>query len=479
MAQVSELIAALPEEPEDVSQPVSTGLPKAFGHATQEPVPVGRFQRLRALGTLQAKIGAAYLFHWLRGWFRNAEDNQRLLAEAHWRTALRVLDSMSYLRGAVMKGGQTLANFPDIVPREFVDTLQRLHFDAPPMHWSLLREMVLNELGDNPENLFAEFDKQAFAAASLGQVHRARLKSGEEVAVKIQYPGIARTIESDFRNLFLFLLPTRLTSDWEILKEQFEDLRQRLQLETDYELEAANIEKARRLFVDEDHIVVPRVFPQYSTSRVLTMERLRGVHLHDFLARHPSQAERNAVGQRMIRAWYRLYYAGRMFYIDMHPGNFLMLDDSRLGMIDFGAVMPLEGEEWEVARMFDRPMTTGRHDDRVAALKAWAAIPDDEADLLRVYDEFADWVWRSRYSGGEYDFGDEADFRRGIELFTEMARKRYNRGRPNTHSMARNQFGWRSLLYQLQARFDVAELAEEEVKATGWDRSDYLQAGSP
>jgi predicted unusual protein kinase regulating ubiquinone biosynthesis (AarF/ABC1/UbiB family) len=114
------------------------------------------------------------------------------------------------MRGAVMKIGQTLANFPDITPREFVDTLQQLHYAAPPMHWSLLREMVHDELGDDPENPFAEFDKQAFAAASLGQVPRARLKSGEEVAVKIQYPGIARAIQSDFRNFLLFLLPARV-----------------------------------------------------------------------------------------------------------------------------------------------------------------------------------------------------------------------------------------------------------------------------
>ncbi|MGH7192580.1 MAG: ABC1 kinase family protein, partial [Candidatus Saccharimonadales bacterium] len=153
--QVSELIAALPEESEGPSQPATAGLPELLTRWSKQPVPVGRFERLRALGTLQAKIGAAYLFHWLRGWFKSAEDNQRLLAEAHWRTALRVLDSMSYLRGAVMKVGQTLANFPDIAPREFVETLQRLHFDAPPMHWSLLREMVQNELGDDPENLFA------------------------------------------------------------------------------------------------------------------------------------------------------------------------------------------------------------------------------------------------------------------------------------------------------------------------------------
>ena len=147
-----------------------------------------------------------------------------------------------------MKVGQTLANFPDIVPREFVETLEKLHFTAPPMHWSLLQEMVFNELNEDPENLFATFDKRAFAAASLGQVHAARLKTGEAVAVKIQYPGIARTIREDIRNLSLCLLPGRLTRDWDSIKDQLEDLRVRLERETDYEQETALLERARALF---------------------------------------------------------------------------------------------------------------------------------------------------------------------------------------------------------------------------------------
>src|SRR5204862_100228 len=88
-------------------------------------------------GTLQAKIAASYLLYWVRGWFANADRRERMLAETHWRTAARVLDAMGYLRGATMKVGQMLGNFPDIVPAQFVDALERLHFQAPPMHWSL------------------------------------------------------------------------------------------------------------------------------------------------------------------------------------------------------------------------------------------------------------------------------------------------------------------------------------------------------
>src|SRR5262249_40640063 len=142
---ISDLMRALPEVDEAADEGAEPG---PLGAAQLRPIPVGRWRRLRLLATLQAQVGAAYLFYWIRGWFKKAEPRERLLAETHWKTAVRLLDSMSYLRGAIMKLGQTLASFPDIAPRAFVETLDRLYYEAPPMHWSLLREMVHNELGD-------------------------------------------------------------------------------------------------------------------------------------------------------------------------------------------------------------------------------------------------------------------------------------------------------------------------------------------
>jgi aarF domain-containing kinase len=475
MPSVAELVAALPEMPDMNEEPPTGPLPDLLEAWSQRPVPVGRFRRLGMLGSLQAKIGAAYLFYWLRGWFKDADENKRKLVETHWRTAVRMLDSMSYLRGAAMKVGQTLANFPDVAPSEFVDTLAQLQFNAPPMHWSLLKEMVFNELGDDPENLFAAFDKRAFAAASLGQVHQARLKTGEEVAVKIQYPGIARTIRDDVRNLLLFMLPGRLSRDWENTKEQFDDLRIRLEQETDYEREAAMLQRARALYREDDGIVIPRVFPQYSTARILTMEYLEGLHLEEFLATNPSQELRNEFGRKIVRAWYRMMFTSRLLYIDFHPGNFLFMEDGRLGVIDFGFMLEVDDTLWELFRKMDRPLTTGKREERLAIFKEWSWISDDpaDADRLRLHDEYGDWQWRARYCGGEFDFGDEADFRRGVDLFAEMVRKRYSRSRACTPSISRQSFGIRAMLYRLKAKFDIAELAEEEVRATGWDRSEY------
>lgn len=472
MPTLAELIKALPDEGSR-----SYRLAESPNTVSLSPVPVGRLRRIGLLGTLQAKIAAAYLFYWLRGWLHSAEDREKLLTETHWRTAAKVLDSMGYLRGAVMKAGQTLANFPDIAPREFVATLERLHYDAPPMHWALLREMVHNEMGNDPENQFACFEKRAFAAASLGQVHRAQLKSGESVAVKIQYPGIARTITADFKNLMLFMLPGRMDKDWGYIKGQLEDLRQRLETETDYRREAAMLAMARSLFNDQDGIVVPKVHPTLCTDRVLTMEYLDGMHLDQFLATNPSQELRNDVARRIVRAWYRLFAAGRMCYADLHPGNFLFMQDGSLGVIDFGFVLPMDDDLWGICARLDRGMTTGVEADIIEGIKEWSMISDEpeDADRLRLSVAYSKWVWKCRYDGGVYDFGDEADFRRGVELATEMARKRYTRAHPTTPSITRQNFGIRSLLYRLKARIAIQPIVEEELKATGWDRTYAVQ----
>jgi hypothetical protein len=140
-------------------------------------------------------------------------------------------------------------------------------------------------------------------------------------------------------------------------------------------------------------------------------------------------------------------------------------------------MMELDETLWELFRKMDRPLTTGNRAERLSALKDWHALGDDPSrqEQLRLSDEFADWNWRPRYCGGEFDFGDEADFRRGVDLFVEMVRRRYSRSRPCTPSIARQTFGARAILYRLKAKIDVAQLAEEDIGATGWDRSEYAR----
>jgi hypothetical protein len=126
-------------------------------------------------------------------------------------------------------------------------------------------------------------------------------------------------------------------------------------------------------------------------------------------------------------------------------------------------------------RKIDRPLTTGRREDRIEVIKEWAWLSEEpsDADHIRLADILSDWCWRPRYCGGEFDFSDEAYFRQGVDLVIEGARKRYNRGRPITPTIWRQVFSWWSLLYRLKAKINIRAIAEEEVMATGWDRSEY------
>ncbi len=242
---VAELVAALSELEKDEGTAPQDPLAASLADLSRRPGPEGALRRLWAFGGLEAQVALAYLAYWMRSWFVGADRRERELAEAHLRAAIKMLRTMGYLRGAATKLGQALANLPHIVPDQIVETLERLHFEAPPMHFALLREQVRDELGQEPEEAFATFDTRAFAAASLGQVHRAMLKSGEDVAVKIQYPAIGRSIRSDFRNLSAFLLPLRLGRGWEPVKNQLEEVERVIEQETDYEREAEWQRRAR------------------------------------------------------------------------------------------------------------------------------------------------------------------------------------------------------------------------------------------
>ena len=469
---VSQLLAALPdEEHAERTLREDPRFRRLYEELAGRPVPVGAFSRLWVLSGLQAQIAMAYLFHWVRGWFASADEQERRRLETHLEVALKLLETMGYLRGAVLKAGQTIANFRDLVPDEIVDTLSRLHFEAPPMHFSLLREQVHSELNGDPEEIFASFDTTPFAAASLGQVHRARLKTGEDVAVKIQYPGIGRTIRADMRNILTLLAPFRLSKDFENGKQQLQTLFHALELETDYEQEARTTETARALFSEDDGVIVPRVHREYSTRRILTLEFVEGLHLEQFLKTNPTQETCDQYAERIMRAWYRLLFRKRMNYIDFHPGNFLFRDDGQLGLIDFGCVHESNDAEWEFTRRADRIMQTRDRAELAAFVRDWCQIGDDPRhdDWLKLAVEYAEIVWAGRLTDGPWNCASPEPLRRAVEIFGELTRKRYTRGQRATSLINRQTLGSMALFHRLAARFDVHPIRDEEVQATGWD----------
>jgi predicted unusual protein kinase regulating ubiquinone biosynthesis (AarF/ABC1/UbiB family) len=463
---VSELIAALPED--DFSSAANAGLAQErireiLADLAQRPVPTGSLHRLWSVSELSAQIALAYLAWWIRQWFSNAEVSKRRQMETNLRVALKLFHRLGYLRGAMAKVGQALGNLPILVPEQVAETLDRLHAESPPMHFPLIREVVRNEFGKGADELFADFDKEAFAAASLGQVHRARLKSGESVAVKIQYPGIARTIDADFRNLSALLLPLRLGKDWESVKGHFEEIRRMLSQEVDYLQEAESTRRARELFRPEDGIVVPNVYSEYSGTRVLTTDYLNGLHLREYLATNPTQASRNAFGTKMYVAWLRMYFAC-MPYGDPHPGNYLFLPDGRLGLIDFGCVQHYGPEERELTRLADRMSHEDSSLMQEVVRRVCGVSPEDPAfpEYLGMMEQSRDWMLEPDDHPGPFDFGDEAHFQRGLDVTSRVVRNRTMRFHPMYIYWQRSVFGLKALLLRLRAQVDVHEAFRRE-----------------
>lgn len=467
----AELVAALPDLEADEGSPGEDPLREVLAGLAGRPCPEGALRRLWVFGGLQAQVALGYLAYWVRSWFLDAEQRERERAEAHLRAAIKMLRTMGYLRGAATKLGQALANFPDLLPDQIVETLERLHFEAPPMHFALLREHVRDELGQEPEEAFAAFDTRPFAAASLGQVHRAALKSGQDVAVKVQYPAIGRTIRSDFRSLSAFMMPLRLGRGWEPLKAQFDEVRRVIEQETDYVREAEWQRRARSLFHEDDPIVVPRVHDELSTRRVLTMDFLDGVHVHDFLAGNPSQELRDHFGALIVQAGCRLHYAGRLVYADIHPGNFLFGADGRLGFLDFGCVRPYTDREWECCRLADLAIRGGE-DDVVRAIRASLGLVEGEEtdpEPLARSVEFGRWMWRPYRHDGPFDFGDSGWMREGVGLYVAVGRARVATPWLSVNAFtARWYFGMAAMLYRLRARVDLRAINLRERVAAGW-----------
>ena len=463
--RLSEVLNALPHDLDapDIYEGKAS-LQQLLNEISGKPVPVGRFNRAWILGTLQAKIAAAYLAYWIRSSYTSVEKNERRLNETHLKGALRLLGGMGYLRGAIMKIGQALANYPNIVPDEYIELLGQLHFEAPPMHYSLLREMIHNELGKDPEELFEEFDTHAFAAASLGQVHRARLKTGEEVAVKIQYPNIGRTIRDDFRNMSAILLPMRLHRDWDNIKEQLEDIRETLALETDYINEAQMLRIARSSFQEDDGIVVPRVYDQLSTNRILTMDYIEGDHLSAFLSTNPSQELRDHFGQLIMFSGFRMHYKQHMCYADPHPGNYLFMNDGRLGLIDFGCCRILDDQEWAYNQCVQRGLEQGGEAYQESLVQT--AVPIEGASVIdeqmALLDNVVRWFNDLLKVDEPFDFGNDEFIKQGFEAMGELPKHGYIRGLPVCNWIARYLVGVRVMCYRLKARVNMKKIYDQE-----------------
>ncbi len=242
------------------------------------------------------------------------------------------------LKGPLMKVAQLLSTIPDALPEEYANELAQLQSNAPAMGWSFVRRRMAAELGPDWERRFTAFSREAAAAASLGQVHRATLPDGQQVACKLQYPDMPSTVEADLRQLRVAIGIYQRMDNAIQQDEVYKELAERLREELDYEREAAHLRLYELMFRDFPQVTVPQPIEALSTSRLLTMKWVDGKSFKQRLEEKPSQESRNAIAEAVFGAWYRPLYGYGVIHGDPHLGNFLIRPDDGLNLLDFGAI---------------------------------------------------------------------------------------------------------------------------------------------
>ena len=295
-----------------------------------------RARRMLHLTRLSARLSTSWLGAFVRRLFASKERRVHIDEARRRHEAQIVTETMGHMKGAVMKLGQMMSFISDEIPPEYRAALASLRTAAPPMDFPLLRDVAERELGMPLERAFARFDDKPIASASIGQVHRAELPTGEEVAVKIQYPGVAEAIAGDLDNVAMLYQMTSAMFPALDPAPMVAEMRGRLLEELDYSREARSQRAFYDLYEDHPFIRVPRVYASHSTARVLTTEFVAARTFDEVLG------DDEAARQRWSEILYRFVFGSMVRYHvfngDPHPGNYLFGDDGRMVFLDFGCV---------------------------------------------------------------------------------------------------------------------------------------------
>ncbi len=303
-------------------------------------IPASRFGRSARLGTAIGGQATRYAGTVAANLARSGEKAQERLENRHLETALRMASVLGEMKGAAMKIGQ-MASFIDIdlLPPEYREMYQEqltaLRAHAPAMPWEKVRRVIEEEYeGRPPESVFGSIEEKAFAAASIGQVHKAVLHDGRPVAVKVQYPGVAEALESDMANASILVRLAKALAPGLDAKAIAAELRERVLEELDYEFEAQNQRAFARAYDGHPFIYVPKVHSALSRRRVLVNEYVDGREFEE--VKQLDQDERDIFGEIVFRFCFGSIYHLQHFNADTHPGNYVLMDDGRVACLDFG-----------------------------------------------------------------------------------------------------------------------------------------------
>jgi predicted unusual protein kinase regulating ubiquinone biosynthesis (AarF/ABC1/UbiB family) len=327
-----------------------------------EKIPTSRARRTATVATLAATEAVKQFGTRAANVTRGEEASEEAMARRQLETAKQIVAVLGTMKGAAMKLGQVMS-FLDVGlvaeehREEFQRELAKLRDSAPTVSFKQMRRVIEDDLEEPISAVFASFEEEPIAAASIGQVYKATLLDGREVAVKVQYPGVASAVRADLQNLDMILRLLKRMAPGLDAKAIAEEIKDRIVEELDYELEAQNQRSLARIFAGHPFIVVPDVVSSLSRERVLVSEFVSGVGFEELKTR--SQSERDRLGEIIFRFFLGCLYRHRQFSGDPHPGNFLLLDDGRVAFLDFGLFKRMEAEPVDLELACQRAVVEG------------------------------------------------------------------------------------------------------------------------
>jgi len=362
-------------------------------------IPNSQMARAGVVGTTAMKLGVGKIKNKAKRPFLSAEKRKDAQQSQEDQDAEILFNAITKLRGTAVKLAQMMGMETDLLPDRIQKELSKSYHQVPPLNRVLVQKVILAEFGKNTDQLFEKFDTVAMAAASLGQVHRAEIGKGTSVAVKVQYPGINVTIESDLKLLRKFtsngvrLLPKHKQPKKQIIDASIDEIGLRLMEETNYQLEA----ESTRWFHENLGIAgveVPKVFDEFCTGRVITTQLVEGLHIDDWLRTNPSQALRDKAAQLIYDLFIHSTVELGRVHADPNPGNYLFKKNGELALIDFGCVKKL-------SKHFTQQLPPLLHafylDDVDKIIQAYADIgmhlsPELPANYEQVLRPFGEWL---------------------------------------------------------------------------------------
>jgi predicted unusual protein kinase regulating ubiquinone biosynthesis (AarF/ABC1/UbiB family) len=420
-------------------------------------IPESKLKRSIAGGAAAAKVGGGVLQYYAQKPFLSKDKKERAKQKLDEKSAQIIFKCLTLLKGTALKIAQLLSleleMFPPAVQRE----LEKSYNQMPPINRVLARKAMQNALGEPPQQVFKKFDLTAFAAASLGQVHKATTRDGEELAVKLQYPGIQRTIKNDLQLMRGLLKPL---PDYEVIQPAIAEIEERLLEETDYEQEARNTEYfAQNL--NMEGVNIPEIWRDGCTSTTICETFMPGLPLNEWIKTDPTQDERDQVAQLLNDIFLRGLYGLNCIHADPNPGNFIVGDDLTVSLVDFGCLKRFDAEFVAAYSKMPRIIIKGEKEEYFQLLREMKFTrpgfdKEAEEDLFKAAYGFGEWLGKL-YQNERYDFSQSDDFITAGKAHMQAMYK--HRGKvavnPQIIFLNRTRYGLLKMFQQMGARVNV------------------------